>query len=413
MSAALENSPALWREMFPFPDADSHKYSRGTALIRGGAVMTGASRLAARAAQRVGTGLVTLAAPTVALPIYAEALESVIVRPCDSVKDWQTLVDDARRPALLIGPGLGLGDAQADEVLAALQAKRPIVIDADALTNFVDKSDILFAQLHADCVLTPHEGEFSRLFGEIEGDKAARAIAAAKRAGCTVLLKGAETVIASEDGDLVINRNAPPWLATGGAGDVLAGMILGLVTQKMPIFWAAAAAAWLHGRIAEYHGVGLIAEDIVDGIAEVLREIPSATLTTSRPQVGVGVAVRLRGKILLGKRKGEHGGGTWSYPGGHLEFGETWEDCARREVREETGLEISTPRFLAATNDVYPSGKHYVTLFMVCDCLSGEPVVMEPEKCLGWEWFETNQLPEPLFLSTQNFVNLGIDLFSV
>ena len=278
MSASLphvpeENTPDLWRDIFPFPQADSHKYNRGTALIRGGALMTGASRLAARAAQRVGAGLVTLAAPSSALPIYAEALESVSVRPCDTMQDWQALIDDARRPALLIGPGLGLGPSSREEVLAALAAKRPTVVDADGLTSFADKPEALFEKLHADCVLTPHEGEFARLFGKSEGDKVARALAAAKRAGCVVLLKGAETVIASADGRAVINRNAPPWLATAGAGDVLAGMILGLVAQKMPVFWATAAAAWMHGKIAALHGPGLIAEDIIAGIPFILREL--------------------------------------------------------------------------------------------------------------------------------------------
>ncbi len=266
------NAPELWRKLFPFPDAQSHKYSRGTALIRGGAVMTGAARLAARAAQRVGAGLVTLAAPSPALAIYARALESVIVRPCDTAQEWQALIDDARLPALLIGPGLGLGALQKAEVLRALAAKRPIVLDADALSNFADTPDALFEQTHKMCVLTPHEGEFARLFRQTEEDKPTRAFAAAKRAGCVVLLKGAETVIASGDG-IVVNHNAPPWLATAGSGDVLAGLILGLVAQKMPVFWAAAAAAWMHGRIAALHGPGLIAEDIVEGIPAVLTEI--------------------------------------------------------------------------------------------------------------------------------------------
>lgn len=267
-----ENVPPLWRECFPFPDAQSHKYSCGVALMRGGGAMTGAARLAARAAQRMGAGLVTLAVPFAALPIYAESLESVIVKPCDTENEWQALIGDARQPVLLIGPGLGLGAAQRREVLLALKAKRPTVLDADALTNFAAVPEELFASLHGDCVLTPHEGEFARLFPDLIGEKAARAYEAAKRAGCVVLLKGAETVIASGC-EAVVNHNAPPWLATAGAGDVLAGMILGLIAQKMPVFWAAAAAAWAHGRIASLHGPGLIAEDIVEGIPAFLREL--------------------------------------------------------------------------------------------------------------------------------------------
>jgi len=183
------------------------------------------------------------------------------------------LVDNEHHPALLIGPDLGLGSAQKTEVLMALAAKHPTVIDADGLTNFADTPEILFQALHAECLLTPHEGEFARLFGKIEGDKPSRAFAAAQRARCVVLLKGAETVIASPGGNAHVNRNAPPWLATAGAGHVLAGMILGLVSQKMPVFQAAAASAWMHGRIASLHGPGLIAEDIVEGIPAVLREI--------------------------------------------------------------------------------------------------------------------------------------------
>ena len=257
--------------------------------------MTGASRLAARAAQRMGAGLVTLAAPRAALPIYAEALESVIVRPCDTAEEWQALVDDARQPAILIGPGLGA--LCAEEVLAALAAGSPTVVDADGLTAFAENPKALVSALHSQCVLTPHEGEFERVLGDWTlapdsqkhfllnspllnssprgggEDKICRALAAAKRAGCVVLLKGAETVIASPDGAVVVNRNAPPWLATAGAGDVLAGMILGLVAQKMPVFWASAAAAWMHGQIAAIHGAGLIAEDIVEGIPRVLTNI--------------------------------------------------------------------------------------------------------------------------------------------
>ena len=271
MTACLENTLGLWRDHFPFPDAESHKYTRGTALIRGGAVMTGAARLAARAAQRMGAGLVTLAAPSHALPIYAEALESVIVCSCDNAVEWQALLDDARQPAVLIGPGLGLGNRE--DVLAALSVKRSVVLDADALTSFAQEPALLFKHLHEACVLTPHEGEFARLFGEGCGDRETRACEAASRAGCVVVLKGAETLIAAPDKEPILNRNAPPWLATAGSGDVLAGMILGLLAQKMPVFLAAAAAVWAHGRSAARHGVGLIAEDIVAGIPSVLQEI--------------------------------------------------------------------------------------------------------------------------------------------
>lgn len=278
---AADNAPSLWRDQFPFPGKDDHKYSRGTALIRGGADMTGAARLAARAAQRMGAGLVTLAAPTTALPIYARALESVIVRPADDNEAWARLVADPRAPALLIGPGLGRAPAQADEVLTALAARRPTTLDADALlSRDAQASDAtsyrarFFAALHPACVLTPHEGEFARLFPDVtSGDKETRTRAAAVRAGCVVLLKGADTVIAAPDGTTVVNRAAPPWLATGGSGDVLAGMITGLLAQSMPPFAAACAAVWCHARAADLFGPGLIAEDIVETLPRVLKEL--------------------------------------------------------------------------------------------------------------------------------------------
>jgi len=277
-SASSINDPSLWLDVFPFPKPDDNKYTRGSALICGGAVMTGATRLGARAAQRIGAGLVTLAAPSSAVPIYAEALESVIVRPADTIKDWKDLLVDPKRNAVLIGPGLGIGKAQADYVLAALEIKKLCVLDADALSNFAERPDDLISKLHDRCVLTPHEGEFARLFGsKIDvADRIARARKAAALSGCVVLLKGSETVIADPNGSTVINTNAPPSLATAGSGDVLAGIILGLLAQNMPVFVATAAAAWIHGKAAADFGPGLIAEDLVARIPAVLRGLSDA-----------------------------------------------------------------------------------------------------------------------------------------
>ncbi len=269
-----ENNRELWEGLLPKPEAEGHKYSRGHALIFGGPVMTGASRLAARAAQRMGAGLVTLAAPKEAWEVYAKALESVIVQPVAAMEACRALLEDERRNAVLIGPGLGLEPEKKDLILAVLASRKPCVLDADALTLFAEEPELLFKALHEDCILTPHEGEFSRLFGsriDPAADKISRAQKAAKMAGCVVLLKGADTVIASPDGFAVVNLNAPPWLATGGAGDVLAGMILGLVAAGMPAFAAACAATHIHGAIATAHGPGLIAEDLVDGISSVLK----------------------------------------------------------------------------------------------------------------------------------------------
>jgi hydroxyethylthiazole kinase-like uncharacterized protein yjeF len=272
------NNPSLWLSQFPTPKREGHKYDRGSALIYGGAVMTGAARLAARAAQRIGAGLVTIAAPDKAVPLYAEALESVIVRTANDVKDWRELLDEPKKNSVLVGPGLGIGAMEAELVLVALTTRKTCVLDADALTNFAAAPDRLFSYLHDQCVLTPHEGEFARVFGnkiDAAADKASRACKAAAIAGCVVLLKGAETVIAAPEGNAVVNTNAPAWLATAGAGDVLAGMILGLVAQRMPVFPAAAAAVWIHGKIATDFGPGLIAEDLVEGIPDALRGLPA------------------------------------------------------------------------------------------------------------------------------------------
>jgi NAD(P)H-hydrate epimerase len=224
----------------------------------------------------MGAGLVTLAAAHDAIPIYATSLESVIVREAGDIRAWRDLLADPKRNAILIGPGLGAGTLQTELVLAALETRKPCVLDADALTGFAEYPDVLFGKLNNACVLTPHEGEFARLFGkriDPNIDKPTRARKAAEIAKCVVLLKGADTIIASPDGQAILNNNAPPSLATAGAGDVLAGMILGLLAQGMPGFLAAAASAWIHGKIAADFGPGLIAEDLISGIPEALKAL--------------------------------------------------------------------------------------------------------------------------------------------
>ena len=274
--ATMLNSPNLWLSQFPIPQRDGHKYDRGVALIYGGATMTGAARLAARAAQRVGAGMAVLGTSEQAYPIYAEALESVIVKKVRVCSEWEALVKDPKHDVALIGPGLGIGDGQKKLVLATVAIGKPCVLDADGLTNFANYPEQLLSKLHNQCILTPHEGEFERIFGgsiSTLSDKIERAKQAAEKAKCYVLLKGAETVIAAPDGSTIINNNAPPWLATAGAGDVLAGIILGLIAQQMPLFLAIAAAAWLHGDIANRFGLGLVAEDLVEGIPAALHKL--------------------------------------------------------------------------------------------------------------------------------------------
>ncbi|HYM71593.1 MAG TPA: NAD(P)H-hydrate dehydratase, partial [Stellaceae bacterium] len=266
------NDPALWLDRFPFPGASDHKYRRGHALVAGGPVMTGAARLAARSAARAGAGLVTVAAPEPAFPIYAAALTGVIVLPVAGPDGFRALLADPRRNVVLVGPGAGSGPETRDKVLAVLAAGKQAVLDADALTAFAARPADLFAAVCAPCVLTPHEGEFARLF-EATGSKVERARRAARASGAVIVLKGADTVIADPDGRAAINENAPPELATAGSGDVLAGLVTGLLAQGMPAFEAAAAAVWLHGEAARQFGAGLVAEDLIDDLPVILNRL--------------------------------------------------------------------------------------------------------------------------------------------
>ena len=268
-----ENSPDLWAARLPWRRPESHKYDFGHAVIVGGEVMTGAARLAARAALRVGAGLVSLACPPAVLPVYAQASPSVITLPLATPTEFRELLGDPRKNAVLVGPGGGIGDATCQHVLAALGAGKAVVIDADALTSFADRPGKLFQAVTDHCVLTPHEGEFARLFPDLAGSKLVRARAAARLSGAVILLKGGDTVIAAPDGRAVINGNAPADLATAGSGDVLAGLIVGLLAQGLGAFLAAAAAAWLQGAAGEVVGRGLIAEDLPEALPTVFRRL--------------------------------------------------------------------------------------------------------------------------------------------
>lgn len=275
----FHNDPLLWCDALPQPHMDSHKYNRGYALIWGGWPMTGAARLAGQAAARIGAGVTTIAVPSEALAFYAAALTSIMVEPVTTGQDLQRLLSDDRISGLLIGPGAGLGQATKDRVLTMLGTGRATVLDADAITVFRDDPLALEKAITGTCVLTPHEGEFERLF-DLQGDKLTRCRAAARRSGAVVVLKGPDTVIAAPDGRAIINTNAPPTLATAGSGDVLSGLVLGLLAQGMAPFPAAAAAVWLHGEAAMTFGPGLIAEDLPDLIPGVLRRLLGASTAT-------------------------------------------------------------------------------------------------------------------------------------
>ncbi|MBS0241439.1 MAG: NAD(P)H-hydrate dehydratase [Proteobacteria bacterium] len=269
------NAPLLWLEAFPRPTAAGHKYTRGHAVIvSGGIEMSGAARLCARGAMRAGAGLVTVASPPEALVAHASQLNATLLKAAHTPHDLSDLLSYRRYNAVAIGPGLGRAAGTFDKVLAVLASGASMVLDADAVTVASEASSRLFGAIAAQAgrpvVLTPHEGEFKRLFPDLSGSKLDRARDAARRAGAVVVLKGPDTVIAAPDGRAAINDNAPPTLATAGSGDVLAGFAVALLAQGMPAFEAASAAVWLHGECANRFGPGLIAEDLPEMLPRVL-----------------------------------------------------------------------------------------------------------------------------------------------
>lgn len=276
---AFANVPELWAGHFPVPAPAGHKYSRGHLVaVSGPAQATGATRLSARAALRAGAGLVTVACPAEALPIHAANLSAIMVRPVEDAAGLAHLLADPRLTTLVLGPGLGVGEAARAKL--GVCGGRRLVIDADLLTSFKGEADALARALAGApaAVATPHDGEFARIFAGcpqvLEApSRLERARAGAARLGATLLLKGPDTVVASPDGRASIAANAPPWLATAGAGDVLAGIVGGLLAQGMPPFEAASAAVWLHGEAAREAGPGLVADDLIDALRPVYRRL--------------------------------------------------------------------------------------------------------------------------------------------
>ena len=267
------NTPSAWVSALPAPGPADHKYRRGHAVLAGGSVMTGAARLAAEAARRIGAGLLTMAVPSVVSGLYRSASSGTLVADCDGLADFQEMIADSRRNAILVGPGHGVGETTRLYAEAALATGRAVVLDADALTVFAGAVPYLAARVTGPLVITPHDGEFARLFPDLTDlGKLARTRIAARRLGGVVVLKGADTVIAEPGGLALINENAPPWLATGGTGDVLAGTVLGLLAQGMGAFDSAAAAVWLNGAAASIVGPDLLAEDLPAYLAAALRQ---------------------------------------------------------------------------------------------------------------------------------------------
>ncbi len=278
---AFANRPELWMGELPPASQAGHKYERGHAVVVSGPLhATGAARLGARGALRIGAGLVSVAASPASVLANAAHLTAIMVRPFDDAGGLAPLLSDTRLNAYLIGPGAGVGDATRRHVDQLMASPAAIVMDADALTSFAEPSqrDQLFTAIKGRCaavVLTPHEGEFERLFGRLpeHTSKLQKARYAASLSGAMIILKGADTVITSPDGRAAINDNAPPALATAGSGDVLAGFVTGLLAQGMKPFEAACASVWMHGACAVEFGPGLIAEDLPELLPRVLAKL--------------------------------------------------------------------------------------------------------------------------------------------
>ncbi len=274
------NEPDFWLRYYPRLDPDGHKYDRGHAVVVSGPMeSTGASRLGARAALRVGAGLVSLATSKAAFYINAAQLTSIMISAHDGPAELaEILASDPRRNAVLIGPGAGATPETRDNVAAVLSSEATAVIDAEGLTAFEANPQELFAliqQRGAATILTPHKGEFDRLFPELGNaeSKLEQAKRAAEISGAVIVFKGPDTIVSAPDGLSAISEGSPPWLATAGTGDVLAGLIVGLCAQKMSPFDAAVAAVWMHAELARTFGPGLIAEDLADLLPPLLQRL--------------------------------------------------------------------------------------------------------------------------------------------
>jgi len=265
------NQPIAWINSFPIPQSNTHKYIRGhTFIIGGDRYSTGAARLAAEASLRIGAGAVSIIAERNALDVYAKHLTAVMLEPSEKL---QSIIANTNLKSFVIGPGTGLGKYTESCLDKILESNSPCVIDADALSIIARKPDYFFPKLHADCILTPHEGEFTRMFDNSH-DKLTSCQSSVAKTGANVVFKGSDTIIAAACGKKIsINNNAAPWLATAGSGDVLGGLIAGLQSQGMPSFEAACAGVWLHGELGTKLGLGLISEDISKSLPKLLQDL--------------------------------------------------------------------------------------------------------------------------------------------
>ncbi|MEQ3650944.1 NAD(P)H-hydrate dehydratase [Hyphomonas sp.] len=268
----LENSPLLWGRNLPQPGQGSHKHARGhLAVVSGNAASTGAARLAGRAGLRAGAGLVTLLSPPDAVAVNASHLTAIMLKEVANAEQIRETIESAS--TVILGPAAGINTGTRKNVECLLSTAAKAVLDADALTVFADDQNALYKQLRTDDLITPHVGEFKRIFGDLldtEVNKVEATRKAAQMAGCVVLLKGPDTVIAKPDGMAIVNTHATRWLATAGSGDVLAGIAGGLMAQGVDTFTAAAMASWLHGEAGRRVGAGLISEDLEAQLPDIL-----------------------------------------------------------------------------------------------------------------------------------------------
>lgn len=274
----IQNNPNLWISTFPKPSSTDHKYTRGMVLVNcGPKSKTGAARLAARSAMRVGAGAVKIACNKDVVDILEPQISVELIEIIHNKQDFQNLLKDKKISSVLIGPGNGINNETKARTLMSLAFIDHVVIDADAIIAFADDPNELFIDCYPHTILTPHDGEFKKIFGKDIAsidDRVLRAKEAAIQSNTTVVLKGANTIIASSNGDIVINESKAAYLATAGSGDVLAGIIASLVGKnKMSAFDAACAGVWLHSTIGAYLGPGMIAEDIIDMIPITIKKL--------------------------------------------------------------------------------------------------------------------------------------------
>lgn len=269
------NDPSLWNDSLKDPQLLNHKYDRGPCLIIGTGCMPGAIRLATLAARRIGAGLLRVICKKEEYPLFATTAWGEIITPITSADEFLKWIEDKHFRALLWGVGTYPHESTREQAIMTLLTKKPCVLDGGALSSFAGKTSELETHIHENVILTPHEGEFLRLFPHLAflNNKAEKALKAAAEIGAIIVLKGNDTVIASPQGELIINANAPATLSTAGTGDVLAGMMVSLLAQGLPPFQAAAAAVWIHGEAANHRGLGLIAEDLPGEIPSVLQEL--------------------------------------------------------------------------------------------------------------------------------------------